>query len=267
MDKKAIVKLFKRKALVFLFCLLPLYGPFAQSDSEDPSYKIKTIVLDAGHGGSKPGAVSRRTLEKDLALDITVKLGKAIEAALPDVKVYYTRTTDVDVDIYKRTEFANEKKADIFISIHCNSVKNRTALGTETLVLGFNMLGNQDAAIRENADILLEENYEENYQGFDPSDPETFIIFSLMRHQYREQSIKLASAIQKEFAGIGRIDRGVKEQTLGVLAKAGMPAVLTEIGFLSNPTEEDYMRSQKGQEEIVKNLLDAIKAYKRQTER
>lgn len=264
---KAIVKLFKGKALVFLFCLLPLYGPFAQSDSEDPSYKIKTIVLDPGHGGSKPGAVTRRTLEKDIALEITLKLGKAIEAALPDVKVYYTRTTDVDVDIYKRTEFANEKKADIFISIHCNAVQSRTPLGTETLVLGFNQLGNQDAAIRENADILLEENYEENYQGFDPNDPETFIIFSLMRHQYREQSIKLASAIQKEFTSIGRVDRGVKEQTLGVLARAGMPAVLTEIGFLSNPTEEEYMRSQKGQEEIVKNLLDAIKAYKRQTER
>jgi N-acetylmuramoyl-L-alanine amidase len=239
---KAIVKLFKGKALVFLFCLLPLYGPFAQSDSEDPSYKIKTIVLDPGHGGSKPGAVTRRTLEKDIALEITLKLGKAIEAALPDVKVYYTRTT-------------------------CNAVQSRTPLGTETLVLGFNQLGNQDAAIRENADILLEENYEENYQGFDPNDPETFIIFSLMRHQYREQSIKLASAIQKEFTSIGRVDRGVKEQTLGVLARAGMPAVLTEIGFLSNPTEEEYMRSQKGQEEIVKNLLDAIKAYKRQTER
>lgn len=263
----AIVKSFKSQALVLLLLLLPFTLVQASRQSEDPSYKIKTIVLDAGHGGSKPGAVSRKALEKDLALDITLKLGKAIEAALPDVKVYYTRTTDVDVDIYKRTEFANEKKADIFISIHCNAVKSRTPLGTETLVLGFNQLGNQDAALRENADILLEENYEENYQGFDPSDPETFIIFSLMRHQFREQSIKLASAIQKEFAGIGRIDRGVKEQTLGVLAKAGMPAVLTEIGFLSNPTEEEYMLSEKGKEEIVKNLLDAIKAYKRQTER
>lgn len=263
----AIQKSFKKRVFLILLCLFPVFGMQAGSKSEDPSYKIKTIVLDAGHGGSKPGAVSKKALEKDIALDITLKLGKAIEAALPDVKVYYTRTNDVDVDIYKRTEFANEKKADIFISIHCNAVKNRTPLGTETLVLGFNQLGNQDAAIRENADILLEENYEENYQGFDPSDPETFIIFSLMRHQYRDQSIKLASAIQKEFAGIGRIDRGVKEQTLGVLAKAGMPAVLTEIGFLSNPTEEEYMLSQKGQEEIVKNLLDAIKAYKRQTER
>lgn len=263
----ALKKIFKRQAFVFLICLFPFFTIYARPQSDDPSYRIKTIVLDPGHGGSKPGAVTKKSLEKNIALDIALKLGKAIEAALPDVKVYYTRTTDVDVDIYKRTEFANAKKADIFISIHCNAVKSRGPLGTETLVLGFNQLGNQDAAIRENADILLEENYEENYQGFDPTDPETYIIFSLMRHQYREQSIKLASAIQKEFAGTGRTDRGVKEQTLGVLARAGMPAVLTEIGFMSNPTEEEYMLSEKGQTEIVNNLLDAIKAYKRQTER
>lgn len=240
----------------------------AQAAAADESiYHIRTIVLDPGHGGNKPGAVRRQTKEKDIVLDVTLKLGKAIEKTLPDVKVYYTRTTDVDVDIYKRTALANEKKADLFISIHCNAVANTRPIGTETLVLGFNYLGNQDAALRENADILLEENFEENYQGFDPNDPESYIIFSLMRNQYRDQSIKLAAAIQKEFAGRGRVDRGVKEQQLGVLMNAGMPAILTEIGFLSNPTEEAYMLSEKGQDEIVQNLLDAIKQYKRQTER
>src|SRR5690606_24777375 len=121
-------------------------------------------------------------------------------------------------------------------------------------------------ALRENADILLEDNHEENYAGFNPTDPESYLIFSLMKNQFREQSIKLASAMQQEFSKSGRINRGVKEQTLAVLARAGMPAVLTEIGFISNRAEEDYMLSERGQAEIVKNLLDAIKTYKRITE-
>lgn len=261
----------------FLLCIIAS-GTIAH---EDPSYKIKTIVLDAGHGGNKPGARGKKSLEKDIALQVTLKLGKAIEEALPGVKVYYTRSTDVDMDLYKRTEFANEKKADLFISIHCNAAPNRRVRrgnkyvsvvntqphGTETLVLGFDNLGQQDAAIRENADILLEENHEENYDGFDPNDPESYIIFSLMKNQYRDQSIKLASSIQTKFTATGRVDRGVKEQKLAVLARAGMPAVLTEIGFMSNPEEEDYMMSEKGQKEIVSNLLEAIVIYKKQTER
>ncbi len=253
---------------------------------KDSVYTVKTIVLDAGHGGDKPGARGATTLEKDIALQVTLKLGKAIEAEIPGVKVHYTRTTDVDVDLYKRIEFANEKKSDLFISIHCNaapnkrerrrnskgkyyyvSVPNRTVRGTETLVSGFHRLGEQDAAIRENADILLEENYEENYGGFDPNDPESYIVFSLMKNQFREQSIRLASFIQGEYIRSGRVDRGVQELGLQVLASAGMPAVLTEIGFISNPDEEAYMKSERGRAEIVKNLLDAIKAYKRQVER
>lgn len=247
---------------------------------------MRTVVLDAGHGGPIPGAKGPTALEKDIALQVALKLGKAIEEALPGVKVMYTRDTDVNVDLYKRIEFANQNKADIFISIHCNAaphkrerrrnskgkyyyvnVPNRTARGTETLVSGYNRLGEQDAAIRENADILLEDNYEENYQGFDPSDPESYVIFSLMKNQYREQSIKLASLMQDEFARVGRVDRGVKEQGLAVLARAAMPAVLTEIGFISHPDEERYMKSDAGQAEIVENLLNAIKAYKRQVER
>lgn len=264
---KVLKKRFQHIICIFLISFSTSLLAQSPSGATETTYHIRNIVLDAGHGGSKPGAVTRRAKEKDIVLEVTLKLGKAIEAALPDVKVHYTRTTDVDVDIYKRTEFANEKKADLFISIHCNSFTNSRPVGTETLVLGFSYIGNQDAALRENADILLEENYEENYQGFDPTDPESYIIFSLMRNQYRDQSIKLASAIQKEFTGMGRFDRGVKEQKLAVLMNAGMPAVLTEIGFMSNPAELDYMLSEKGQEEIVQNLLEAIKTYKRQTER
>lgn len=280
----SIKKLFFTYSILTLLACLVISENLTASESrtgEEPNYKIKTIVLDAGHGGAKPGARGTKSLEKDIALQVALKLGKAIEEQLPDVKVYYTRNNDVDMDLYKRTEFANEKKADIFISIHCNAAPNRRVKrgsryvsvvntqpqGTETLVLGFDNLGQQDAAIRENADILLEENHEENYHGFDPNDPESYIIFSLMKNQYRDQSIKLASAIQDRFIGTGRVDRGVKEQKLAVLARAGMPAVLTEIGFMSNPEEENYMLSEKGQQEIVADLLHAIIAYKKQTER
>ncbi len=263
---KIIRFLFHTPYLLIILLLIPTFS-FAVKYDDGRTYRLKTIVLDAGHGGDKPGARGRSSYEKNLALQVTLKLGKAIEAALPDVRVLYTRTTDMDVDLYKRIEFANTNKADIFISIHCNAHSRRDARGTETLVSGFHRLGEQDAAIRENADILLEENYEENYNGFDPSDPESYVIFSLMKNHYREHSIKLASFIQDEFASSGRVDRGVKEQGLAVLARAGMPAVLTEIGFISNQEEERYMLSDAGQTEIVKNLLEAIKLYKKQMER
>jgi len=251
----------------------------------DSVYTVKTVVLDAGHGGEIPGARGATSLEKNIALQVVLKLGKAIEREMPGVKVLYTRTTDVNVELYKRIELANKNKADLFISVHCNAaparrvrsrnskgkyyyttVQNKSIRGTETFVSGFHRLGEQDAAIRENADILLEENYEENYQGFDPNDPASYIVFSLMKNQFRDQSIRLASLIQEQYVASGREDRGVQELGLAVLAAAGMPAVLTEIGFISNPDEETYMKSEKGQEEIVKNLTDAIKAYKKLVE-
>ncbi|WP_229738794.1 N-acetylmuramoyl-L-alanine amidase family protein [Parapedobacter pyrenivorans] len=249
---------------------------------QDSVYTVRTVVLDAGHGGNKPGTRGAKSLEKDVVLQVTLKLGKAIEKEIPGVKVLYTRTTDIDVDLYKRAEFANKNKADLFISIHCNAtparrrrnskgkyytVQDKTVRGTETFVSGFNRLGEQDAAIRENADILLEDNYEENYQGFDPNDPASYIVFSLMKNQYREQSIQLASFIQDHYVKSGRVDRGVQELSLAVLARTGMPAVLTELGFLSNPNEETYMMSESGQTEMVKNLVEAIKAYKKRVER
>ncbi len=251
--------------------------------------KVKLIVIDPGHGGEDGATRGEFSREKDVALQVALKLGKAIEARLPDVKVVYTRTTDVFVKLYDRIGIANREKADIFISIHCNSmplIKQRYVVrysngkpvygyrnipnpgprGTETLVSGFGRLGQQDAAIRENASILLEKDYKSNYEGFDPNDPESYIIFSLMKNAYREQSIKLASLLQDEYIKSGRVNRGVKEQSLAVLAKAGMPAILTEIGFISNPEEEKYMNSDEGQAEIVKNILNAIIAYKKQIE-
>ncbi len=258
---------------------------------QDSVYTVRTVVLDAGHGGPIPGARGAKSLEKDLALQVVLKLGKAIEREMPGVKVLYTRTTDVNIELYKRIEMANENRADLFISVHLNAaperrvrrknskgkyyyarVQNKEIRGTETFVSLFGRLDEQDESLREkaareNKDILLEENYEENYGGFDPNDPASSIVLSLMKNQFRDKSIELASFIQAQYAGSGREDRGVQELSLAVLARAGMPAVLTEIGFISNPNEETYMMSENGQAEIVKDLVEAIKAYKKRVER
>lgn len=255
------------------------------------AYKVKTIVVDAGHGGNKPGARGSISLEKNVALEVALKLGKKIERELPDVKVLYTRKTDVDVDFYKRAALANDNNADLFISIHCNSMpdrrvlvghtknkngkrvpkyayeKNKTTSGTETFVAGSHRLNEQDAAIRENEDIKLEKNYKQNYDGYDPNDPQTFIILSLFKNLFRDKSLKLARLIQENYTNNdGRVNRGVKEQGLLILQRCGLPAVLTEIGFISNPTEEKYMNSENGQEEIVNSIFKAIKTYKTETE-
>jgi N-acetylmuramoyl-L-alanine amidase len=257
---------------------------------EDTPYRIKTIVVDAGHGGTDGATKGVFSREKDIALQVALRLGKAIEENLKDVKVVYTRTTDVFIPLYERIGIANRNKADIFISIHCNSmpikrvvsgyrkdsrgrkipiyksVQSTSTKGTETFVSGFGRLDEQDVVMRENESILLEKDYKDNYDGYDPKDPESIILLSLMKNAFREQSIKLASFMQDEYSQSGRIDRGVKEQSLAVLARAGMPAVLTEIGFVSNPEEEEYMNSESGQNEIVINLLKAIQTYKKQAE-
>jgi N-acetylmuramoyl-L-alanine amidase len=251
--------------------------------------KVKTIIIDAGHGGQDGSTHGSFSKEKDVALTVALKLGKEIEAKMPGVRVVYTRTTDIFVKLYDRIGIANKEKADLFISIHCNSmppvkqryvikylkgkpvygyrsIPNPVTRGTETFVAGFNRLDEQDVAIRENASILLEKDYKTNYGGFDPNDPESYIIFSLMKNAFRDQSIKLASLVQDEYLKEGRINRGVKEQGLAVLQRAGMPAILTEIGFISNPEEEKYINSEEGQAAIISNLLNAIINYKKQVE-
>ncbi len=275
----------KNATLLLLLCLFSSQLVFSQT------YKVKTIVIDAGHGGNKPGARGSFSLEKNVALKVALKLGQKLEDELPGVKILYTRKTDVDVDFYKRAALANDNKADLFISIHCNSmpdkrvvtgytknkkgkrvpkysyVKNKTTSGTETFVAGSHRLNEQDAAIRENEDIKLEKNYKQNYNGYDPNDPETFIILSLFKNIFRDKSLKLAKLIQDNYTKDNhRVNRGVKEQGLLILQRCGMPAVLTEIGFISNPTEEKYINSADGQAEIVNSIYKAIKTYKKETE-
>jgi N-acetylmuramoyl-L-alanine amidase len=258
-------------------------------------YKIKTIVIDAGHGGRDGSTRGLYSTEKDVALKTALHLGAAIEANMKDVKVIYTRSTDVFIPLYERIAIANNAKADLFISIHCNDMpvhrstvvtgyrkgkggkripitesvyrKSTSTKGVETFVSGMGRLNEQDEVIkRENAAIFLEDNYKENYEGFDPNNPENYIILSLMKNTFRTQSLKLAKLVQDQYVAVGRVNRGVQEKSLAVLARAGMPAILTEIGFISNPEEENYMNSESGQNEITECLLKAIENYKKSIE-
>src|SRR5690606_17493246 len=264
---------------LFFLSIVFLASSFIYNDSQEenktnPPKKNFTVVIDPGHGGDKPGAYGRKSKEKDIVLEVSKKLKKKLEEEL-GINVILTRSTDVDVPFRTRSEIANKNHADLFLSIHANSAnttrrKNPHVVGTETLVLGFHRMSEQDVVIREKADMLLEENYEENNAdlvGFDPKDPSSYIIFKVMKRQYRDRSIRFASLIQNEYVASNRVNRGVKEQGLAVLARASMPAVLTEIGFISSPTEEDYMLSEEGQNEIVKNLFNAIKKYKATSEK
>jgi N-acetylmuramoyl-L-alanine amidase len=277
----------KLKINLFLFAILNL---ISSQSLFSQGYKVRKIVIDAGHGGDKPGAAGSFSSEKNIALQVALKLGRKFEDEMPGVKIIYTRKKDIDVSLYKRAEMANNANADLFIAIHCNSMpdkrvltgytkrrgkkiprytyrKNTETSGVETFVAGSHRLHEQDGALRENADVKLEKDYKKNYNGYDPNDPETFIILSLFKNVYRDKSLKLAKLIQSNYTRVNhRVDRGVKEQGILVLQRCGLPSVLTEIGFISNPAEERYMNSASGQSEIVNAIFKAVKTYKKETE-
>lgn len=225
------------------------------------------VVLDAGHGGSDPGNLGTgryKKTEKDVSLDVTLLVGKYIEENYPDVKLIYTRKNDSFPTLYKRVEIANTAKADLFISIHCNSAANKAAYGTETFVMGLHKTEESlKVAMRENATIFLEKDYEKNYQGFDPKDPDTYIILSMRENAYLDQSISLAKKVQDQFrARVGRKDRGVKQAGHYVTSFTNMPAILVELGFLTNNEEEDYLQSSDGQVYMASAVYRAFKEYK-----
>ncbi|WP_113638867.1 N-acetylmuramoyl-L-alanine amidase family protein [Nubsella zeaxanthinifaciens] len=231
-------------------------------------YKIKTIVIDAGHGGVKPGAKGNFSWEKDVALKVALKLGAKLQEELPSIKIIQTRKTDVDVDWYKRAEIANDAKADLFISIHCNSMPagNSHVRGTETFVGAYRRINEMDAGLKENEEIIKDKNYKKK-DTFDPTDPEEMILLSLYKSLYRSKSLSLARHIQKNYTEVNkRVNRGVKEQGLLILQRAAMPSVLTEIGFISNADEEKYINSDEGQEEIITAIVNAVKQYKKEVE-
>jgi len=230
---------------------------------------IRIVVIDAGHGDWDPGAVGKKAKEKDIALSIALKVGNYIEENIPDVKVIYTRKTDVYVELWKRAEIANEAEADLFISIHVNAHTRSSAKGTLTLVLGQHRADeNFDVAVRENSVILLEEDYETIYEGFDPKSTESYIMFSLMQKTYFKQSIEFGAFVQDQFRErAGRRDLGVREQGLLVLAQTSMPGVLVETGFISNAEEEKYLLTEYGQDIIASAIYRGFREYKEEIDR
>lgn len=247
------------RILLLLFCLLTQFPSVILAT--DP-VKIKKVVIDAGHGGNAPGAVSPngRVKEKDITLSVALKLGKIIEEKHPDIKVIYTRKTDEFVPLNTRTEIANKNQADLFISIHVNSVKARSASGSETFVMGESQSkSNLEVTMMENRDIILEGDHQSVYEGFDPNNPESYIIFSLLQNAHLEQSLKMAELVQEEFAkGPVQKNRGIKQGGLLVLWKSSMPAILVELGFLSNP--DDYL-ALIGEENHKKHAYSLYKAF------
>lgn len=252
--------------LLFTF-YFSVFSCFSDVPGKKTGYKIRTIVIDAGHGGHDTGCLGSDSREKEVALRIALKLGKLIEANCPDVKVVYTRKTDVFIPLIERANIANRAKADLFICIHLNSGP-KAAYGAETFVMGLHKTDdNLSVAKRENSAILLEDNYEKNYDGFDPNSPEANIIFSLYQNQFMQQSLSFAAKIQKQFKeNSKRYSRGVKQAGFLVLYKTAMPSVLIENGFLTNDNDQRFLTSDAGQASMASSIYRAFKSYKAELE-
>ncbi len=255
----------KRKLFFFviLLCCCPIIGLNAASN------RIKTIVIDAGHGGKDPGAMGKNSKEKHIALSIALKTGAYIEQNFPDVKVIYTRKTDVFIPLHKRAKIANDAKADLFMSIHCNANNSSRIYGAETYVMGLHKnQANLEVAKKENASILKEEDYMQHYEGFNPNSPEAYIIFSLYQHANLDQSLSFAAKVQQQFKErVGLRDRGVIQAGFLVLFQTTMPGVLIETSYLSNSNDEKYLISKKGQTYIASAIYRAFKEYKAEYEK
>lgn len=224
------------------------------------------VVLDPGHGGKDFGAVRGNFVEKKIVLDVAEKVGELLKKDR-NISVVYTRKTDVFLELRERTQIANREKADVFVSIHANAAPNApNATGTETFIMGMSKnASNLDIAKKENAVITLEDNYETQYSGYDPSKPESLIGLTLIQEQFLSQSIELASKVQTRFTNdANRKNRGVKQAPFVVLYTAFMPSVLVELGFLSNSDEGSYLNSEEGKDELARSIANAIIDYKKQ---
>lgn len=244
--------------VLLLFCL-PGWG-WGQEDLG----KITCICIDAGHGGSDPGAIQGKYREKDITLAVALKLGKLIEKAYPDMKVVYTRKTDVAVDLWERGKIANKANAQLFLSIHVNKFAKPTARGVETYVLGLHKSeASLEVAMRENEAIHYEKDYTVKYDGFDPKKAESYIMFNFMKNSFLANSMALASNVQKELVANTKMpDREVRQAGFVVLMNAGMPSILIETGFISNPSDRAILVSSAGQDKLAKSIFNAFKTYK-----
>lgn len=223
-----------------------------------------TLVIDAGHGGQDAGAVGAYSKEKDINLAVALAFGKLVKENNPDVKVVYTRSTDVFIPLQERANIANRAKADLFISIHTNaSPKGSTARGVETYTLGMHRAAdNLAVAKRENSVIKYEKDYEQKYEGFDPNSAESYIIFEIMQDTYMKQSVELAKCIQNQYVAHGRPNRGVHQAGFLVLRQVGMPSVLTELGFISTPEDEAYLNSEAGRNAMAESIYKGFSRYR-----
>lgn len=256
-------RFFMNARLIFFIILIGAL--FFPPDVYSQTSKIQTVVIDAGHGGKDAGAVGKKAKEKNITLAVAKKTGEYIKKKYPDVKVVYTRSTDVFVELMERARIANRNNADLFISIHCNSVANAPKTsGAETFIMGDHRnSANLNVAKRENASILYESNAQENYDGFDPNSTEAYIAFSFIQSEFKQRSLEFAELVQNELVGKAkRSDRGVQQAGFLVLYKTAMPSVLVELGFISNPTEEAYMMSAEGQDILASAIYRAFCTYK-----
>jgi len=249
--------------LILLFMLISAACITAQAQ-EPVSYQLKTIVIDPGHGGRDPGCLRGKVYEKNIVLSVALKLGKMIQDSLPGVRVVYTRSDDTFVELSTRAEIANRNKADLFISIHINATKSAQANGTETFIMGMNMSeDNMEVCQLENSVITLENDYSTRYEGFNPSVPESYIIFSLLQNAHMEQSLILAEYLQKSYSkGPITHSRGVRQAGFVVLWKCTMPSILTELGFLSNPSDYNILSDSRQHCRMARNIFNAVKAYR-----
>jgi N-acetylmuramoyl-L-alanine amidase len=246
--------------LCCLCSVLPLVG--AQAESRD-----FIVVIDPGHGGRDPGAIGKRGKEKNINLNVALKLGKLIQNNCKDVSIVYTREKDTFVGLDRRAQIANNAKADLFISIHTNSVaRGRTVRGTETYTLGLHRTDeNLEVAKKENAVILIENDYEQRYAGFNPNSSESYIIFEFLQDKNMEKSVQLATLIQRQFKTTAkRIDKGVHQAGFLVLRETTMPGVLVELGYISTPDEERYLLTESGTDALAQSIYRAFIKYKEQ---
>lgn len=253
-----------RSYIIILLCslwsVLPLVG--AQAESRD-----FIVVIDPGHGGRDPGAIGKRGKEKNINLNVALKLGKLIQNNCKDVSIVYTREKDTFVGLDRRAQIANNAKADLFISIHTNSVaRGRTVRGTETYTLGLHRTDeNLEVAKKENAVILIENDYEQRYAGFNPNSSESYIIFEFLQDKNMEKSVQLATLIQRQFKTTAkRIDKGVHQAGFLVLRETTMPGVLVELGYISTPDEERYLLTESGTDALAQSIYRAFIKYKEQ---
>lgn len=227
-----------------------------------------TLVIDAGHGGKDAGAVGKFSKEKTINLNVALAFGRYVEQNCPDVKVIYTRKTDVFIPLHERAAIANRNKADVFISIHTNSVASRKPVtGLETYTMGMRRSGEKlSAAMRENEVVLIEDNYKQHYSGFDPRSPESYIIFEMINDKNMLESVELAKAIQKNVCRTaGRPDKGVKQDAFLVLRETSMPACLIELGYISTASEETYLNSSANVDAMGRGIYQAFVQYKNKT--